>query len=44
MNAQTAVFRSGTLDESKPGDPLAYLSASRLKSFLTCRLKFYFMF
>jgi putative RecB family exonuclease len=42
MNAQAAIFRSGSLDESKPGDPLAYLSASRLKSFLTCRLKFYF--
>lgn len=42
MSAQTAVFRSGTLDESKPGDPLAYISASRLKSFLTCRLCFYF--
>ena len=24
------------------GDPLEYVSASRLKSFLTCRLKFYF--
>lgn len=24
------------------GDPLEYISASRLKSFLTCRLKFYF--
>jgi putative RecB family exonuclease len=24
------------------GDPLAYMSASRLKSFLTCRLKFYY--
>ena len=42
MSAQAAVFRSGSLDESKPGDPLAYLSASRLKSFLTCRLRFYF--
>lgn len=42
MSAQAAVFRSGTLDESKPGDPLAYLSASRLKSFLTCRLRFFF--
>ncbi len=42
MSAQGAVFRSGSLDESKPGDPLAYLSASRLKAFLTCRLKFYF--
>ena len=41
MSAQAAVFRSGSLDESKPGDPLAYLSASRLKSFLTCRLRFY---
>lgn len=42
MNAQSSIFRSGTMDESKPGDPLAYISASRLKSFLTCRLKFYF--
>lgn len=42
MSAQAAVFRSGTLDESKPGDPLAYLSASRLKSFLTCRLRFFY--
>ena len=42
MSAQSAVFRSGSLDESKPGDPLAYISASRLKSFLACRLKFYF--
>ena len=42
MSAQTVIFRSGTLDESKPGDPLEYLSASRLKSFLTCRLRFYF--
>ncbi len=42
MSAQAAVFRSGTLDETQPVDPLAYLSASRLKSFLTCRLKFYY--
>ena len=42
MSAQSTVFRSGSLDESKPGDPLAYISASRLKSFLACRLKFYF--
>lgn len=42
MSAQVAVFRSGTLDETQPVDPLAYLSASRLKSFLTCRLKFYY--
>ena len=42
MSAQAAVFRSGTLDETQPGDPLAYISASRLKSFLACRLKFYF--
>ena len=42
MSAQAAVFRSGSLDESKPGDPLAYLSASRLKSFLTCRLRFFY--
>ena len=42
MSAQAAIFRSGSLDESKPGDPLAYLSASRLKSFLTCRLRFFF--
>lgn len=26
----------------KPCDPLEYVSASRLKSFLTCRLKFYY--
>jgi putative RecB family exonuclease len=39
---QAAIFRSGSLDESKPGDPLAYLSASRLKSFLTCRLRFFY--
>ncbi len=25
-----------------PGDPLEYMSASRLKSFLTCRLKFFY--
>jgi len=42
MSAQAAVFRSGSLDESMPGDPLSYLSASRLKSFLTCRLRFYY--
>ena len=42
MSAQAAIFRSGTLDESKPGDPLAYISHSRLKAFLSCRLKFYF--
>lgn len=42
MSAQAAVFRSGSLDETQPGDPLGYLSASRLKSFLTCRLRFYF--
>ena len=42
MSAQAAIFRSGSLDESKPGDPLAYISHSRLKSFLTCRLKFYY--
>ena len=42
MSAQAAIFRTGSLDESKPGDPLAYISHSRLKSFLTCRLKFYY--
>ena len=42
MSAQVAVFCRGSLDESKPGDPLAYLSASRLKSFLTCRLRFFY--
>ncbi len=42
MNTQVAIFRSGVLDESTPGDPLAYISHSRLKSFLTCRLKFFF--
>lgn len=42
MSAQAAVFRSGSLDESKPGDPLTYISHSRLKAFLGCRLKFYF--
>ncbi len=42
MNAQAAVFRSGVLDETTPGDPMAYLSHSRLKSFLTCRLRFFF--
>lgn len=42
MSAQAAVFRSGALDESKPGDPLAYISASRLKSFLSCRLRFFY--
>ena len=42
MSAQAAIFRSGSLDETKPGDPLAYISHSRLKSFLTCRLKFYY--
>ena len=42
MSAQAAVFRSGSLDESKSIDPLGYLSASRLKSFLTCRLKFFY--
>jgi putative RecB family exonuclease len=26
----------------RPGDPLEYISASRLKSFLTCRLRFYY--
>jgi len=29
-------------DDALPGDPLEYLSASRLKSFLTCRLRFYY--
>ena len=42
MSAQAAIFRSGSLDESKPGDPLAYLSHSRLKSWLTCRLRFFY--
>ena len=42
MSAQAAIFRSGTLDESKPGDPLAYISHSRLKSWLTCRLRFFY--
>lgn len=42
MSAQATVFRTGTLDETKPGDPLEYLSASRLKSFLTCRLRFFY--
>ena len=42
MSAQAAIFRSGSLDESKPGDPLAYISHSRLKSWLTCRLRFFF--
>lgn len=42
MIAQSAIFRTGSLDESKPGDPLAYLSASRLKSFLACRLRFFY--
>lgn len=42
MITQVDVFRSGSLDESKSGDPLAYISPSRLKSFLTCRLKFYY--
>lgn len=27
---------------AQPADPLEYISASRLKSFLTCRLRFYF--
>lgn len=42
MSAPTAIFRSGSLDEFRSGDPLAYLSASRLKSFLTCRLRFFY--
>lgn len=42
MSAQAAVFRSGTLDESRAGDPLEYISFSRLRAFLSCRLKFYF--
>ncbi len=29
-------------DENKPSDPLSYLSVSRLKSFLSCRLKFFY--
>lgn len=36
---------NGHLPHNEPilgGDPLEYVSASRLKSFLTCRLKFYF--
>jgi len=41
VNAQASIFRSGSLDE-KSGDPLAYISPSRLKLFLTCRLKFYY--
>jgi putative RecB family exonuclease len=37
------LLKSGpAFDDAKPGDPLEYLSASRLKSFLTCRLKFYY--
>ncbi len=42
MSAQTAIFRSGTLDESKPGAPLEYISHSRLRSWLTCRLRFFY--
>lgn len=43
MSDQIRILRSNSVDEeAQPGDPLAYLSASRLKSFLTCRLKFYF--
>ncbi len=30
------------MNSTKPPDPLEYISASRLKSFLTCRLKFYY--
>ncbi len=41
MTAQSAIFRSGSLDESKPGNPLDYVSHSRLRSYLTCRWKFY---
>lgn len=43
MSETTILLRSGpAFDDSQPGDPLEYLSASRLKSFLTCRLKFYY--
>ena len=42
MSAQAAVFRSGTLDETQPGNPLAYISHSRLKAFLSCRLRFFY--
>jgi CRISPR/Cas system-associated exonuclease Cas4 (RecB family) len=42
MTTQAVIFRSGSTDETNAGDPLEYVSASRLKSFLQCRLKFYY--
>lgn len=39
--AQTPQPNPAAVPESRP-DPLAYVSASRLKSFLTCRLRFYY--
>ncbi len=43
MSSQVRILRSNAKsEEGTPGDPLDYLSASRLKSFLTCRLKFYY--
>lgn len=41
MIAQAAIFRGGP-DETTSSDPLAYISPSRLKSFLTCRLRFFY--
>ncbi|MGB0713416.1 MAG: PD-(D/E)XK nuclease family protein, partial [Gammaproteobacteria bacterium] len=42
MTTQAVLFPSGAPNEMQTNDPLAYLSPSRLKSFLTCRLKFYY--
>ena len=36
------VFPSSPVSLEQHGNPLEYLSASRLKSFLTCRLRFYY--
>ena len=40
MSAIIRTSRDAVTDNA--GDPLAYVSASRLKSFLSCRLKFYY--
>ncbi|MEX2382956.1 MAG: PD-(D/E)XK nuclease family protein [Opitutales bacterium] len=43
MSSQVRILRSNAQPEDGTvGNPLDYLSASRLKSFLTCRLRFYY--
>ena len=42
MNTTPAIRTSRDAVTDNAGDPLAYVSPSRLKSFLTCRLRFYY--